>query len=82
MIVYHHVNAFEDDGHVVFDVIAYNDNSLYNMFYLNKLQENPGFHDETYSKPGYRRFVLPIYPDKVRFLNKLAQSGRVEKMFW
>ncbi|XP_029979097.1 beta,beta-carotene 15,15'-dioxygenase [Sphaeramia orbicularis] len=64
MVVYHHVNAFEDDGHVVFDVIAYNDNSLYEMFYLSKLKENPGFKDSSYSKPNYRRFVLPVRSDK------------------
>ncbi|XP_010737874.2 beta,beta-carotene 15,15'-dioxygenase [Larimichthys crocea] len=60
MIVYHHVNAYEDDGHVVFDVIAYKDNSLYDMFYLSKLKENPGFHDDAYCKPSYRRFAIPV----------------------
>ncbi|XP_039983181.1 beta,beta-carotene 15,15'-dioxygenase isoform X2 [Xiphias gladius] len=64
MVVYHHVNAFEDDSHVIFDVIAYNDNSLYDMFYLSKLRENIGFCDESYSKPSYRRFALPIHSDK------------------
>ncbi|XP_060950099.1 beta,beta-carotene 15,15'-dioxygenase isoform X2 [Limanda limanda] len=63
MVVYHHVNAFEEDGHVVFDVIAYDDTSLYEMFYLSKLKENAG-HDESYSKPSYRRFVLPIHSNK------------------
>ncbi len=70
MVVYHHVNAFEDDGHVIFDVIAYDDNSLYDMFYLSKLKENPGFCDDTYSKPSYKRFALPIHSDKVGFLKK------------
>ncbi|XP_051266943.1 beta,beta-carotene 15,15'-dioxygenase [Dicentrarchus labrax] len=63
MVVYHHVNAYEDDGHVLFDVIAYNNSSLYDMFYLSKLKKNPGFHDDSYSKPNYRRFVLPIHSD-------------------
>ncbi|XP_040921779.1 beta,beta-carotene 15,15'-dioxygenase [Toxotes jaculatrix] len=64
MVVYHHVNAFEEDGHVIFDVVAYNDNGLYDMFYLSKLRENTGFRDESYSKPSYRRFVLPVRSDK------------------
>ncbi|XP_060919915.1 beta,beta-carotene 15,15'-dioxygenase [Labrus mixtus] len=64
IVVYHHVNAFEEDGHVVFDVIAYKDNSLYDMFYLSKLKENLQFQDDSYSKPKYRRFVLPIRSDK------------------
>lgn len=65
MIVYHHVNAFEEDGHLVFDVIAYKDSSLYDMFYLSKLKENTGKPDENYSKPNYKRFVLPLTADKV-----------------
>ncbi|XP_047424328.1 beta,beta-carotene 15,15'-dioxygenase [Mugil cephalus] len=64
MVVYHHVNAFEDDGHVVFDVIAYNDTSLYEMFYMSKLKKGTGSHDSNYSKPSYRRFTLPVHPDK------------------
>ncbi|XP_053716876.1 beta,beta-carotene 15,15'-dioxygenase isoform X1 [Synchiropus splendidus] len=63
MIVYHHVNAFEDDGHVVFDVIAYKDNSLYDAFYLSKLKETLEF-DDSYSVPSYKRFVLPVHSDK------------------
>lgn len=63
MAVYHHVNAFEDDGHVVFDVIAYDDNSLYDMFYLDKLKEQMG-KNTMYCKPKCRRFVLPL-GDKV-----------------
>lgn len=65
MVVYHHVNAFEDDGHIVFDIIAYKDSSLYNMFYLSKLKQSPEFHDDSYVKPNYRRFVLPVRSDKV-----------------
>lgn len=65
MIVYHHVNAFEEDGHLVLDVIAYKDCSLYDMFYLSKLKEDVGKPDENYSKPNYKRFVLPLTADKV-----------------
>ncbi|KAL6097998.1 bco1 [Pungitius sinensis] len=64
MVVYHHVNAFEDDGHVIVDVIAYKDNSLYDAFYLNRMKENSGSEDDSYTKPSYKRFVLPIHPDK------------------
>nr|XP_057916445.1 beta,beta-carotene 15,15'-dioxygenase [Doryrhamphus excisus] len=64
MVVYHHVNAFEVDGHVVFDVIAYKDNSLYEMFYLSKLKDNQGHHDQSYSKPSYKRFAIPVRPSQ------------------
>jgi len=63
MVVYHHANAYEEDGHVVVDVIAYDDNSLYDMFYLDELKQradNPGPSKKAYSSPSYRRFVLPI----------------------
>ncbi|KTF73950.1 hypothetical protein cypCar_00030674 [Cyprinus carpio] len=59
MAVYHQVNAFEDDGHVVFDVICYDDNSLYEMFYLDKLKEQMGANT-MYCKPKCKRFVLPL----------------------
>uniref|UniRef100_A0A3Q4GSY5 Beta-carotene oxygenase 1 n=1 Tax=Neolamprologus brichardi TaxID=32507 RepID=A0A3Q4GSY5_NEOBR len=65
MVLYHHVNAFEDDGHVVFDVIAYTDNSLYDMFYLSNLKEKSQFDEKRFSKPNYKRFALPIHADKV-----------------
>lgn len=65
VIIYHHVNAYEEDDHLVFDVIAYKDNKLYDMFYLSKLKENTGKPDENYSKPNYNRYVLPLISDKV-----------------
>lgn len=65
IIIYHHVNAYEEDDHLVFDVIAYKDNKLYDMFYLSKLKENTGKPDENYSKPSYNRYVLPLISDKV-----------------
>uniref|UniRef100_A0A3Q2Z5W0 Beta-carotene oxygenase 1 n=1 Tax=Hippocampus comes TaxID=109280 RepID=A0A3Q2Z5W0_HIPCM len=60
MVVYHHVNAFEVDGCVIFDVIAYKDNGLYDMFYVRNLKETPGSRNENYSKPSYKRFALPV----------------------
>ncbi|CAB1339442.1 unnamed protein product [Coregonus sp. 'balchen'] len=62
MIVYHHVNAFEEDGHVIFDVIAYEDPSLYNMFYLNVLKEQS--KTSAMSVPKCKRFALPVQTDK------------------
>lgn len=65
MVVYHHVNAYEEDGHVVFDIIAYDNTSLYEMFYISRLKEHGNTYDENYCKPTYRRFVLPTSSDKV-----------------
>ncbi|XP_056155505.1 beta,beta-carotene 15,15'-dioxygenase [Lampris incognitus] len=64
MVVYHHVNAFEVDGHLIIDVIAYDDNGLYEMLYLNKMKEidEPTVTDKC--KPTYRRFALPLHCEK------------------
>ena len=40
MVVFHHVNAYEEDGCLLFDVIAYEDGSLYQLFYLANLNED------------------------------------------
>lgn len=66
MVIYHHVNAFEDEDHVVFDVIAYNDSKLYDMFYLKNLKHDASSQSSEYSKPSFRRFALPVKSDKVR----------------
>ncbi|CAL8311725.1 unnamed protein product [Merluccius merluccius] len=63
MVVYHHVNAFEENGHVIFDVIGYDDSSLYDMFYLDKLKGNAESQSVAYNKPAYRRFALPLQVD-------------------
>nr|XP_020462100.1 beta,beta-carotene 15,15'-dioxygenase-like [Monopterus albus] len=63
MVVYHHVNAFEDNGHVIVDVIAYDDTRLYDMFYLK--EDVPGKHHyESFPKPRYTRLALPIQRDE------------------
>ncbi|KAG7327290.1 hypothetical protein KOW79_008896 [Hemibagrus wyckioides] len=66
MVVYHHVNAFEDDGYVIVDVIAYDDYSLYDMFYLDKLKKQAA--SDTVVLPKYKRFVLPL-------TDKSAETG-------
>lgn len=62
MVVYHHVNAFEEDGHVVCDVIAYEDNSLYNFFYMNAMKDKS--LESSPKLPYYKRFALPVQADK------------------
>ncbi|MGH0115710.1 UNVERIFIED_CONTAM: hypothetical protein FKN15_046895 [Acipenser sinensis] len=63
LVVYHHINAYEEDGHVVCDIIAYKDSSLYDMFYLANRQE-PLKNNKLSSKPSCRRFVLPLQSEK------------------
>ncbi|KAM9302402.1 beta,beta-carotene 15,15'-dioxygenase [Gastrophryne carolinensis] len=64
LVVYHHVNAYEEDGHLVFDIIAYNDNSLYDMFYMANIRDDLTKDTKTTSMPTCKRFVVPLLIDK------------------
>lgn len=65
LVFFHHVNAYEEDGHIVFDIIAYTDNSLYDMFYLKNLNRDFEKNAKLTSIPTCRRFVVPLQYDKV-----------------
>ncbi|XP_072235248.1 beta,beta-carotene 15,15'-dioxygenase [Leuresthes tenuis] len=67
LVVFHHINAYEDDGHVVFDMICYEDSNLYDMFYLHNMkQESSSFiqTNKDFSPPVCQRFVLPLSAHK------------------
>ncbi|KAI7814110.1 beta,beta-carotene 15,15'-dioxygenase [Triplophysa rosa] len=66
-VAFHHINAFEEDGHVVFDLITYKDSNLYDMFYIKNMQKDIDKFIETnkdFSPPSCQRFVLPINIDE------------------
>ncbi|XP_010130647.1 PREDICTED: beta,beta-carotene 15,15'-monooxygenase [Buceros rhinoceros silvestris] len=64
MVLFHHVNAYEEDGHIIFDIIAYEDNSLYDMFYLKNLVKDFEENNKLTSIPTCKRFVVPLQYDK------------------
>nr|XP_040025876.1 beta-carotene oxygenase 1, like isoform X2 [Gasterosteus aculeatus aculeatus] len=67
LVVFHHINAYEADGHVVLDLIAYRDSNLYDMFYLrNMRQESEALveSNKDCSPPVCQRFVLPLHTSK------------------
>jgi hypothetical protein len=66
MVVFHHVNAYEKDGCILFDVIAYEDSSLYQLFYLANLNQDFEENSRLTSVPTLRRFAIPLHVDKVR----------------
>lgn len=69
MVVFHHINAYESDGHVVFDLISYDNSNLYDMFYIqNMKQETSKFieSNKSFSLPVCQRFVLPLNANKVQ----------------
>ena len=68
MVVYHHINAYEEGGEVVVDLIGYSDCNLYQMFYLDNLRkETPDYVETTrdFSPPTCKRFRLPLSVDPV-----------------
>ncbi|KAL4613537.1 beta,beta-carotene 15,15'-dioxygenase-like [Arapaima gigas] len=67
MVMFHHVNAYEEDGHMVFDIIAYKDSKLYDMFYMHNMKKENNHFIETNkmsSPPVCQRFILPLSTDK------------------
>lgn len=54
---FHHVNTYEEDGHVVADVIAFPGPEVLDKFYLRPLRL--GQFDTT-CQPQFTRFVLPL----------------------
>ncbi|KAM6177464.1 beta,beta-carotene 15,15'-dioxygenase [Erethizon dorsatum] len=64
IVVFHHVNAYEEDGCIVFDVITYEDSSLYDLFYLANLNQDFEESSRLTSVPTLRRFAVPLHVDK------------------
>ncbi|XP_054856182.1 beta,beta-carotene 15,15'-dioxygenase [Eublepharis macularius] len=64
MVVYHHVNAYEEDDHVILDLISYTDNSLLDLFYLKNLNKNFENTANKTSIPSCKRFVIPLKYEK------------------
>ncbi|XP_006888946.1 PREDICTED: beta,beta-carotene 15,15'-monooxygenase [Elephantulus edwardii] len=64
LVVFHHVNAYEDGGCVVFDVIAYKDSSLYQLFYLANLNQDFAENCKLTSTPTLKRFAVPLHVDQ------------------
>lgn len=70
LVVFHHINAYEADGHLVFDLISYKDSSLYDMFYIQNLKRDMSSFVESnknsFATPTCQRFVLPLNVNKVQ----------------
>ena len=62
-VVFHHINAYEENGHVVFDLITYKDSSLYDMFYIENMKKEVEETDKSFPVPVSQRFVIPINAD-------------------
>lgn len=69
MVVFHHINSYEADDHVVFDLISYKNSNLYDMFYIQNMKQETGNFIESnknFSPPVCQRFVLPLNVHRVQ----------------
>ncbi|XP_004690217.1 PREDICTED: beta,beta-carotene 15,15'-monooxygenase [Condylura cristata] len=64
LVVFHHVNAYEEDGCILFDVVSYEDSSLYDFFYLDNLTQKFQDNVKPNSIPTLKRFAVPLHVDK------------------
>ncbi|XP_013396244.1 beta,beta-carotene 9',10'-oxygenase isoform X3 [Lingula anatina] len=64
--VFHHINAYEEEDHLIIDLCGYSDPSIIDAFYLKNLDPESGlFSDEVFPEnilPEIRRYVLPLKP--------------------
>ncbi|KAF0311759.1 Carotenoid isomerooxygenase [Amphibalanus amphitrite] len=56
----HTINAYEEDGHLVVDLCAYQDAQMLDCMYVEALKTNPHYADMFRGRPT--RFVLPLSP--------------------
>lgn len=58
--IFHHINAYEDYGYIVMDLIAYDDPSVFYEYDLRKMRGNDW---DSGTPPVAQRFVIPLVPD-------------------
>ncbi|XP_013780683.1 beta,beta-carotene 15,15'-dioxygenase-like isoform X1 [Limulus polyphemus] len=61
-LVFHHINAYEDSGHLVVDMCCYNDGEVVKglcVAELGKIKEDP-YHLAELTRCQVRRYVLPM----------------------
>ncbi|XP_075540387.1 carotenoid-cleaving dioxygenase, mitochondrial-like [Dermacentor variabilis] len=60
LFFFHAVNAFEDDGHIVFDMVAYDDASIMDRYYLDRIRNGMNEDIDPGCQGHFRRFVIPV----------------------
>ncbi|KAH7960207.1 hypothetical protein HPB49_017651 [Dermacentor silvarum] len=60
LFFFHVVNTYEDDGHIVFDMIAYEDATILDRYYLDKIRNSTAEDFDPDCQGHFRRFVIPV----------------------
>lgn len=80
-MVFHHINAYEEEGHLVFDMICYADSSLYDLFYIQNFRHDINnfmqANEKRFTPPICKRFVLPLAVNEVRLPLKKEKEKKI-----
>ncbi|KAL3862653.1 hypothetical protein ACJMK2_008607 [Sinanodonta woodiana] len=64
-VVFHHCNAYEEDGHIIVDLLGYKNSDMLDAFYLSNLTSHESLEIFRRTNQGtLRRYVLPIHVDQ------------------
>lgn len=66
LFFFHHINTYEEDGHVVADIMAFPGPEVLDKFYLRTLRLG---QFETTCQPVFTRFILPLKSDGAKGTN-------------
>ena len=61
--VFHHINAFEEDGKIYLDACCYEDSSIVSQLYLHNLRSPTVPGEKKFDLPDVRRYELPLMED-------------------
>ncbi|KAG7173550.1 Beta,beta-carotene 15,15'-dioxygenase-like 2, partial [Homarus americanus] len=65
LIILHHINAWEEDGHLILDVTANDEGKYLTTFYFNNIEKEVTDASKVIVTSRIRRFVLPLsLPDE------------------
>ena len=83
LVLFHHVNTYEDDDQLVVDVFSYRDASVIDMFLFDNLRKvSKGSSLSPLCYPEFQRFVLPLELQvNTTFRNADVTENRVGYVF-
>jgi len=56
--IFHHANAFEENGEIIIDACAYEDDAIIKLFYTKNITK--AFQGMTFKPPNLHRYKIPI----------------------
>uniref|UniRef100_A0A2R5L892 Putative beta beta-carotene n=2 Tax=Ornithodoros turicata TaxID=34597 RepID=A0A2R5L892_9ACAR len=80
MFFFHAVNAYEDNGHLVFDLIGYDDPSIMDKYYMERLRHEDF---DTDTQGHFRRYVIPLIQENNQVEGNIVSLKYTEaRAYW